>query len=217
MQDRLTELTLNLRNFGGDTAEAKPIHAAMLDVIAQASSRGHDIGVDTTYYARPRKKAAGPARDLIDISRSARKALKREISWQDWVTAWARLPATTRQLVWQPPLKQTKRSRTVDRKQLLGYSASGFTMIAPKPATVFPAIEAELARMKTTPRSKHRKPDAAARTVLAAVWRAFQTIPGSSKSPRSPRYLEFGQAVDKIYDTDLFDVKVAGRRFRRLR
>ena len=216
MQDRLAELTLILRNLAA-TAEATPIHTAMLDVIAQASSRGHDIGADTAYFARPRKKAAGPARDLIDISRSARKALTGEISWEGWVTAWARLPAKTRQLVWQPPLKQTKRGKTVDRKQLLGYAASGFAMIAPRPATALPAIEAALARMKTTPRSKHRKPDAAGRTALAAIWRAFQTIPGSSKSPRSPRYLELGRAVDKIYDTDLFNVKVAGRRFRRLR
>lgn len=48
-----------------------------------------------------------------------------------------------------------------------------------------------------------------------AIWRAFQTIPGSSKSPRSIAFIEFGRAVDKIYGTELFEAK-DGRHLRRL-
>jgi hypothetical protein len=218
MVDRLAQLNAAMRSFGGDPAEAELIHKAMVDLMVEQLSRGHEIGDNVVaYYARPRTKQSGTLRDLIDLYRVGRKVLTGERPWQDWVTACVRVPDKTRQLFWRPRLVQTKKGKTIDRKELLGFGVPEFQTVVPKPEIAMPGIEAALKRLKAAPGSKHRKPDAVKQAAMNTIWRAFQTIPGSSKSPRSPRYLEFGQAVDKIYDTDLFDVKVAGRRFRRLR
>lgn len=100
MTDQRAQLIAALRDLGGDPAEAELIHRDMLNVAVEATGEGYEIGSDVVYYARPRKKkAAGPARDLRDLLRVARKAKARNLRIdEDWITAWTRLPAKTRQL-----------------------------------------------------------------------------------------------------------------------
>jgi hypothetical protein len=209
--DRRAQLIAILRDIGGDPGEAELIHRAMLDVMVQATGEGREIGADTVYYARPRR-AVGPARDLRDLLRAAQKAKVRNLRIdEDWIAAWARLPAKTRQLVRLPKLIQTEDGRALD---YMGYSAPGFTMIVPKPAIAMPGIEAALQRIKTTPGSKRRQPNETKDKAREKIWRAFQT--GSvGGGVRARAFLEFGRAIDQIYGTDLFDSK-DGRHLRRL-
>jgi hypothetical protein len=213
--NRLAEATAVVRHIGGDPAEAEPIHRVMLNVMVEATGKGHEIGSDVVYYARPRKKAAGPARDLRDLLRVARKAKARNLRIdEDWITAWARLPAKTRQLVRRPKLIRTdKKGRALD---YMGYSATGFgyTMIVPKPETAIPGIEAALQRIKTMPASKFRQPNEVEDKARETIWRAFQTS-SVGGGVRARAFLEFGRAIDRIYGTDLFDAK-DGRHLRRL-
>jgi hypothetical protein len=214
MANRRAELIAALRGIGGDPTEAEFIHRALLNVMVEATGQGHEIGADVVYYARPRKKAAGPARDLRDLARVGRKVMAGKLLWQDWVTAWAKVPEKTRQLVWRPGLIQTKRGRTLDRTQLLRYSASGFVMHAPKPEIAMPGIGVALQYIKTTPGSRRRVPNGVEDEARETIWRAFQT--GSiGGGIRGRAFLEFGRAIDRIYGLDLFGAK-DGRRLRRL-
>ena len=212
--NRLAEATAVVRHIGGDPAEAEPIHRAMLNVMVEATGKGHEIGSDVVYYARPRKKAAGAARDLRDLARVGRQVVAGKLPWQDWVTAWVKVPEKTRQLVWRPRLVQTKESRMIDPEQLLRYSAIGFVTHAPKPEIVMPGVEIALKRMKTAPGSKRRLPNEAKDYARETIWRAFQT--GSvGGGVRGRAFVEFGRAIDRIYGTDLFDAE-DGRHLRRL-
>lgn len=214
MVDRRAQLIAVLCGIGGDTTQAEFIHLAMLDVAVEATGEGREIGVDVVYYERPRKKAAGPARDLRDLARVGRKVIAGKLHWHAWVTAWAKLPEKTRQLIWRPKLIQTKRGRTLDRKELLGFSASRFVMVAPKPEIAMPGVKAALQRIKAIPGSKRRQPNQAEDRARATIWRAFQA--GSIRGGvRSRPFLEFASTIDRIYEADLFDVK-DGRHLRRL-
>jgi hypothetical protein len=212
MVDRRAEVVAVLHHIDGNPALAELIHWAMLDVAVEAAGEGYEIGSDVVYYARPRKKAAGAARDLRDLLRAARKAEARNLRIdEDWITAWARLPAKTRQLVRRPRVQTDEEGRALN---YMGYSAPGFRMIVPKPEIAIPGIEAALQRIATTPQSKRRLPSEAKDYARETIWRAFQT--GSIRSGvRSGAFLEFARAVDRIYGTDLFDAK-DGRHLRRL-
>ena len=124
MVDRRAEVVAVLHHIDGNPAQAELIHRAMLDVAVEATGGGYEIGSDVVYYARPRKKAAGAARDLRDLLRAARKAEARNLRIdEDWITAWARLPAKTRQLVRRPRVRTDEEDRALN---YMGYSASGF-------------------------------------------------------------------------------------------
>jgi hypothetical protein len=212
--DKHAQLIAALCSVGGDPAAAEPIHQAMLNVAVEATGRGHEIGSDTVYYARPRKKVAGPVRDLLDLARVGRKVMAGGLHWQDWVTAWVKVPEKTRQLVWRPRLVQTRKGRMIDHEQLLRYSAVGFVTHAPKPEIAMPGVEAALECMKATPGSKLRQSNEAKDKARETIWRAFQT--GSvGGGARARAFLEFGRTIDRIYGRDLFDAK-DGRHLRRL-
>ena len=78
--DRRAELLAVLRAKGAPRwwalQTADTIHPAMLEVLVESTSRGHEIGsFGTAFYARARTKPRGPARDLRDLQRAACKAI----------------------------------------------------------------------------------------------------------------------------------------------
>ena len=135
--DSKTDATLIKRH-------ARLIHTAMIDqAVSQRLGKGFDVGVDNgTAYARPRLKTKGRFRELRDLLRACRQAIAGKISPEEWTTEWAALPPRIRDL-WRPKLIETPQGRTVDRSTLaLGFETPGYSMIAPKPETVLPMIEA---------------------------------------------------------------------------
>ena len=67
-------------------------------------------------------------------------------------------------------LIETAEGRTIDSSTLaIGFESEGFSMLAPQPDVVLPAIEAELAKITATPRSKSRTRDADKARATAAI------------------------------------------------
>jgi hypothetical protein len=167
IHEQLVELLSKLGDRTVAEKEAYRIHAAMLTVL----SRGHDIGQDADgFYARPRHtKPEGPAKELRDLARTARKAIRGKISREDWMREWAEQPRS----VWRAcrPLLLESETRSLDRAKLLGnFSAPGFTVVVPKPEAVLPALEVELELRKiVTGNKKRRQPDRDEHDVIAVV------------------------------------------------
>jgi hypothetical protein len=213
MTNRRAQLIAALRSIGGASHAADTIHHVMLDVMAEKTSRGHDIGADTAYYARPRKKAKGPVRDLQDTRRAARKAIARGLSLDhDWVDAWARLPADTRRLIRLPRRILTEDGRAID---YMGYQIHDpeFAIIVPRPELALPGIEAVLLALARAPGAKHRIPNQVEDRARTLIWHAFKA--GNGGGARTTAFLEFGRTIDRIYGTNLFGAE-DGRHFRRL-
>jgi len=214
--DRRAELLAVLRAKGAPRwwalQTADTIHPAMLEVLVESTSRGHEIGsFGTAFYARARTKPRGPARDLRDLQRAACKAITRALSPDpDWIDAWARIPAKTRRLIQLPKRVLTKDGRAID---YMGFSAPGFSIIAPGPALALPRIEAALRAQEKTPGSRRRTSNQVEDHARALIWRAFQA--GDGAGVRTTAFLEFGRTVDAIYGTALFAAK-DGRHLRRL-
>src|SRR5712672_4250554 len=111
IHEQLIELLSQLGDRTVAEKQARHIHAVML----AALSRGHDIGEDAGgFYARPRHtKPAGPAKELRDLARTARKAIGGKISREDWMREWAAQPRS----VWRAcrPFLLERRTRSLDR------------------------------------------------------------------------------------------------------
>lgn len=204
--EQLVELLSRLGDRDVAEKHARRIHAAV-----RAAARGHDIGHDDTgYYARAqRPKSLGPAKELRDLERLARKAIRGKISQEDWIREWAARPPS----VWRGcrPFLMEPGSRTLDRAKLLGFSAPGFTTIVPKPDAVLPAIETALERGKSVAGNKQqRKPDQAALDVIAAVQSAYSALTGyggartTLSDARPGRFLRLGHEIDRLFRTRFF-------------
>jgi hypothetical protein len=206
--ERLVKLLARLGDRAVAEKQARHIHAAML----AALSRGHDIGQEADgFYARPRHtKPAGPAKELRDLARTARKAIRGKISREDWMREWAAQPRS----VWQAcrPLLLDRGTRSLNRAKLLGsFSAPGFSVVVPKPDAVLPALEVELERRKkVTGNKKQRRPDLAAHDVIAVVRSAYSALTGEAggrvirPDGRASRFVRLGQDIDRLFGTKIF-------------
>jgi hypothetical protein len=89
---RLASITAALQRLDGcaDAAvierHAGLIHGFMLHLNAAYRARGFEIGGSDAdgYYARPKTKTAGPARELRDLRLMCRKAVAGKITPQEW-------------------------------------------------------------------------------------------------------------------------------------
>jgi len=198
--------------------EARKIHAAI-----RALARGYDIGKDADgFYARLRRtKPAGPARELRDLAAAARKALRGKISREDWMDRWAAQPGSISRAC--RPFFLLPGTRSMDPEKLLGnFSTPGFTMVVAKPEAVLSAIGAlrEQTKKDTGTNSRERKPDLAAREVIAAVRSAYRALTGRpagrtiSSDGRAGRLVQLGRHVDNLYGTKIFP-KADSRRLKK--
>jgi hypothetical protein len=201
--------------------QAEIIHPHMLAVVMQTVARGHDIGRDEAgLYARPRTATAGLARELRDLRGKVRKAVAGRLDVEDWIAAWAALPARTRARLWQPRLIQTPEGRTVDRDTLAGsFLVPGYHTIAPRPEVVLTAITVELERIKTTPaaRRRFRVRDEDERVAIREIRNAYRALTGK-KGGRVirdgrlvGRLIDLGHEIDGIFGTRLFAEKDSRR------
>lgn len=201
----------------GDRAIARQwaihIHTAMYGLY-----RGYDIGrADNVFYARPRlTKSVGPAKELRDLTVSARKAVRGKISREDWMRKWAAQPQYISRAC--RPFLLLPGTRSFDEAKFCGsFSAPGFDMIIPKPDAVLLAIDAE-----TNARSgnKNRKPDLAARDVIAVVRSAYRALSGKpggrtiSADGQAGRLVRLGQEIDRLFGVKVFP-KVDSRRLKK--
>jgi hypothetical protein len=199
----------------GDKEEAEQqavsISARFLDVVSMnANIYGRDIGRDDSgFYARPRKVTRGPRRALRDLVAAARKAVAGRIDDEGWITRWAAAPASIQQL-WRPTLIQSKRGRTLDRHQLLGFSSPKLLMITPRAEDVLPALERELARIRELPGDRHRKPNEVEIAAVEAVRTAYHALTGHKggrvvrAGKLSGSFVRLGREIDNIFGTQLF-------------
>jgi hypothetical protein len=206
IHEQLVELLSQLGDRATAKKEARHIHAAML-----ALNRGYDIGRDVNgFYARPRRgKPAGPAKELRDLAASARKAKSGKISREDWMDKWV----ANHRPYWRlcRPFLLVPGTRSLDREKLLGFSASGVTILVPKPEAALPALEVGLELMKIAGGNKRqRKPDQQAHDLIAVVKNAYQVLTGKRAgravllSGEPSRFLRLGHDIDRLFGTKIF-------------
>lgn len=210
---QLVELLSDLGKRAIAEKQAIHIHTALLGLY-----RGRDIGRhDTGFYAQPRlTKSVGPAKELRDLAASARKALRGKIGLEDWARKWAAQPQYISSAC--RPFLLLPGTRSFDEAKLFGsFSAPGFNMIVPKPDAVLLAIDAE---MKAHTGNKKRKPDLAARDIIAVVRSAYHALTGRpggrtiSADGRPGRLVRLGRDIDRLFGTKIFP-KVDSRRLKR--
>jgi hypothetical protein len=220
--ERLIAALSRLGNSEIAEKHAGNIFSRMISVVTPV--RGHDIGGDddTGFYARPRTEIAGPERELRDLGGKARKAARGKLGFKAWTNAWAALPRRTKQLLWRPKLVRTAEGhRTIDRDTIAGsFAAPGLHTIVPKPGVVLPLIEAEIARIKTTPaiQRRLRKRDTAEQAAIEAIRAAYQALTGRKgrrvldvERRLTGRFYRLGREIDDIFGTKLFAAKDSRR------
>lgn len=183
--------------------------------------------------ARRLGESVGPAKELRDIERTARKAADGKLALDAWDAAWARVPEKIRSRVWRPKVPpivvRNKRVKAglllFKRAPLHGvryFQAPGLEMLVPKPQDVLNAIKAEQARIKQTasPERRKRKRDQAEHAAIEAIRSAYQKLTGKkggratdANGKLTGRLVRLGREVDEIFSTKLF----AGTDSRRLR
>jgi hypothetical protein len=222
---RREQLVALLSRFGNPTlAEqyAPEIHWHMIALVAADRGRTIGGGDDTGFYARPCMTTAGLARELRDVRGKARKAVSGKMNNEDWITAWAALPARTRSRLWRPRLIKTKDGRTVDPGTLTGaFSAPGFAIIAPRPELVLPVIDMEIEQLSAIPvkdrRLRHR--DKNEQAAIEAIRNAYRALTGGKyKGGRqnrggrlAGRFHRLGRDIDALFGTKLFAEKDSRR------
>jgi hypothetical protein len=202
---------------GGDAAVAKQqaniIYPLMLTLIAQRAGRGHNIGRDADgFYARRRSSTAGPVRELRDLKGAARKAAAGKLDTQGWLAAVAKVPPNTLRRIWKP---------SAPLRGAYVLDAPGLHMLAPNPADMLPGIDAELARLKTTPPAERRlrKRDAGEQAAIDAIRSAYRAITGKKGGrvidphgkPTGKLY-RLGREIDEIFGARLYAEKDSRRR-----
>jgi hypothetical protein len=220
--ERLIAALSRLGNSEIAERHASVIFSRMIAVVTPA--RGHDIGGDddTGFYARPRTEMAGLERELRDLGGKARKAARGKPGFKAWANAWAALPQRTKRLLWRPKLIWTAEGRTIDPGTVAGsFAAPGLHMIVPRPEVVLPVIEAEIARIKTTPAAQRRKRkrDEAEHAAIQAICNFYQKATGNkgrrAVDPKSGkltgRLIRLGHEIDRIFGTALFAEKDSRR------
>jgi hypothetical protein len=101
--------------------------------------------------------------------------------------------------------------RSLDRTKLIGFSATKFTIVIPKPEAVLPALEIALELGKiATGKTKQRKPDQAAHDVIAAVQSAYSALTGKRAgravllSGQPGPVVRLGRDIDRLFGTRIF-------------
>jgi hypothetical protein len=208
--ERLIAALSRLGNSEIAEKHAGNIFSRMISVVTPV--RGHDIGGEI----------AGPERELRDLGGKARKAARGKLGFKAWTNAWAALPRRTKQLLWRPKLVRTAEGhRTIDRDTIAGsFAAPGLHTIVPKPGVVLPLIEAEIARIKTTPaiQRRLRKRDTAEQAAIEAIRAAYQALTGRKgrrvldvERRLTGRFYRLGREIDDIFGTKLFAAKDSRR------
>jgi hypothetical protein len=217
---RSARVALALHRLGAGPAIAERhadlIFLAMVEYV-RAQTHGFDIGEDASgFYARPRSSTEGPARELRDLRRACRQAVRGKTSLQQWTTAWAATPQRIKRRLWKPRLIKTKQKRRrdgawirragirrdIDRNLLApGFAAKGFVMLAPIPEIILPIIE----RLKH-PKLQTRQRDVEALAAIAAIKANYLEITGHHRGAGT-----LGREVDGIFGTTLFASKSSSR------
>jgi hypothetical protein len=107
-------------------------------------------------------KSVGPAKELRDLERAARRAIQGKLSKAGWAAAWARTHARIRNQIWRPkapPIASRKLNATgrlieFERAPLRGGGGSvhvpGFDLLVPSPKDTLDAITTEQEQIKQT-------------------------------------------------------------------
>ena len=152
----------------------RPHALKILGTVGFIRARGDRYG----YLFEPGKKerhktvlpSRGPARELEELRRAARRAIKQN-NVEGWLTAWAAVPHRTRGLVWVPPVPPVIDCRRDESGRLIAFRRTsyndslkgctiwgpGFTMIVPPPTEALPLIEVAICRLRATPAKVRRK------------------------------------------------------------
>jgi hypothetical protein len=143
------------------------------------------------------RKSRGPARELRDLERLARKAAAGRISPADWKNAWRATPSQTRLMLRQ----------SLERG-------------APPPKKILRRIMAEVEWLKAQPAAerRRRRRDGAENDAITRIRFAFSEVThrrggrafndeGKLDSP----LVRFGREIDEIFGTRLFAVKDSRR------
>jgi len=199
------------------------IHAAMLNLITSYRARGHLVGKDDSggFYARPRNRTVGVARELEELAPKCRKAAAGKISLEGWITIWAAQPERI-WMLWKRAMVEYTiggiRFRSIDRSTLAGsFEAHGYHMVAPKPELVLPEIEAALSSAAAMPAAKTRKGNADEAAAIAAIRTAYREITGHEggrvlfNGKLAGKFNRLGREIDGIFGTSLFAVKDSKR------
>ena len=223
---RLARIVRAIERLDGEPAltekHAPLINRVMHDLMVAYRSRGHDVGCDDggTAYALPRSKTVGLVHELTDLAAKVRKAVAGKISLREWTTIWAAEPHRIRKL-WKPKLIKTPEGRIIDRGTIaMSFGAPGYGIVVPKPEVVLPVIEAALAKITASPRSKKRERDMDEAKAVAAIRAAYREITGHTggrvidKGNLAGRFVALGRDIDGIFGTALFAAKDSVR-FRR--
>ena len=184
--------------------------------------------------ARRLAKRIGPAKELRDIERAARKAVDGKLAPEAWAAAWARVPEDIRRRLWRlkvPPIVSRKRDAAgrlikFERAPLRGVGSSihlpGFDLLVPKPQDVLDAIKAEQERIRQMAGAERRKRkrDEAEHAAIKAIRSAYQNITGKkgaratdANGKLAGRLVRLGREVDEIFSTNLF-ADIDSRRLR---
>ena len=184
--------------------------------------------------ARRLAKSVGPAKELRDIGRTARKAAAGKLALETWDAAWARVPEKTRSRVWRPKVPPVVTRKLDAAGRLIGFEraplrdvryfqAHGLDMLVPMPQDVLDAIKAERERIEQTASTERRKRkrDQDEHAAIQAIRSAYQSLTGKKGGRAIDRrngkltgqLVRLGREVDEIFSTNLF----AGIDSRRLR
>jgi hypothetical protein len=174
-------------------------------------------------------KRVGPAKELRDIERAARKAADGKL--EAWDAAWASVPGDIRRRLWRlkvPPVVSRKRDAAgrlikFERAPLRDaryFQARGLHMLVPKPQDVLDAIKAEQEQIKQTASAERRKRkrDQAEHAAIKAIRSAYQKLTGKkggratdATGTLTGRLVRLGHEVDQIFGTQLFAEKDSRR------
>ena len=137
--------------------------------------------------ARRLGKSAGPAKELRDLARAARRAMNGKLDAAGWATAWATVPNKIRQRIWRPkspPIvsrkldasgRQTAFRRAPFRDFQGGFRAEGIYMLVPKQKDVLASITTERENIMAVPCDdrRKRKCDEAEHAAIKAIRSAY--------------------------------------------
>ena len=181
--------------------------------------------------ARRLAKSIGPAKELRDIERTARKAADGKLALDAWDAAWARVPEKTRSRIWQPKVPPVVSRQYNATGRLVGFEraplrdvryfqAPGRDMLVPKPQDVVLGIKAEQERIKqaASAERRKRKRDEAEHAAIKAIRSAYQKLTGKkggrttdANGKLTGRLVRLGREVDEIFGTRLFAEKDSRR------
>ena len=177
-------------------------------------------------------KSVGPAKELRDIERTARKAAGGKIL-DAWDAAWAKVPGKIRSRLWRPKVPPVVSRKLDATGRLVGFEraplrdvryfqASGLNMLVPKPQDVLDAIKAERKRTEQMAGAERRKRkrDPAEHAAIKAIRSAYQNLTGNKGGRTTDvngrltgRFVRLGREIDEIFSTNLF-ADIDSRRLR---